>query len=205
MGVFLIIWGKKVSFVRMNPAKPLHNWNSCTQHLSYPRIILDYSKWQWVVEEQIPIPKQHPPSSLDELRNISKTAFFSKVFESFLSDWLLPIVGPYLSLPGSSSSLCPTCPGGQCTCATRGPLPPLGSSPQGAFLGIFFFIVKYNGAAFRPKIPRITMQNICKQNIMRTKCKTPSCDTHPMDTHCIYIDDLSEAEAVSSAISTQLS
>ena len=27
-----------------------------------------------------------------------------------------------------------------------------GSSPQGAFLGIFFFIVKYNGAALRPII-----------------------------------------------------
>ena len=33
---------------------------------------------------------------MDDLRNISKTAFFSKIFESFLSDWLLPIVAPYL-------------------------------------------------------------------------------------------------------------
>ena len=33
---------------------------------------------------------------MDELRNIAKTAFFSKSFESFLSDWLMPIVGPYL-------------------------------------------------------------------------------------------------------------
>ena len=44
----------------------------------------------------IPIPKSNPPSSEDELRNIAKTTFFSKVFESFLSEWLLPIVEPYL-------------------------------------------------------------------------------------------------------------
>ena len=31
-----------------------------------------------------------------------------------------------------------------------------GSSPQGAFLGIFFFVVKYNAASLRPNIPRIT-------------------------------------------------
>ena len=31
-----------------------------------------------------------------------------------------------------------------------------GSSPQGAFLGIFFFIIKYNAAALRPRIPRLT-------------------------------------------------
>ena len=30
------------------------------------------------------------------MRNIAKTNFYSKVFESFLSDWLLPIVGKYL-------------------------------------------------------------------------------------------------------------
>ena len=51
---------------------------------------------QWVVEYQIPLPKVNPPSSEDELRNIAKTAFASKVFESFLSDWLMPIVGPFI-------------------------------------------------------------------------------------------------------------
>ena len=64
-------------------------YNSILSTLQYPR--------QWVVEHQIPLPKCYPPSSEDELRNIAKTAFFSKVFESFLSDWLLPIVGPYLA------------------------------------------------------------------------------------------------------------
>ena len=38
----------------------------------------------------------HPPFSEDELRNIAKTAFCSKVFEAFLSDWLMPIISPYL-------------------------------------------------------------------------------------------------------------
>ena len=50
----------------------------------------------WVIEYQIPLPKVNPPASVDELRNIAKTAFASKVFESFLSDWLLPIVAPYI-------------------------------------------------------------------------------------------------------------
>merc|ERR1712240_845609 len=56
-----------------------------------------------------------------------------------------------------------------------------GSSPQGAFLGIFFFVVKYNGAALRPKIPRITFQSDCKFNKTRTKCDTLLCHKHPKD------------------------
>ena len=63
-------------------------FNSILKSFQYPR--------QWVVEYQIPIPKTQPPSCEDDLRNIAKTAFNSKVFESFLSDWLLPIVGPYI-------------------------------------------------------------------------------------------------------------
>ena len=54
---------------------------------------------QWKVEHQIPIPKVTPPASEDDLRNISKTPFFSKVYESFIADWLLEIVGPFLD-PG---------------------------------------------------------------------------------------------------------
>ena len=74
-------------------------YKSILRNLEYPR--------QWVVEYQIPIPKSYPPASEDELRNLAKTAFFSKVFESFLSEWLLPIVGPFLdpcqySLKGAS-------------------------------------------------------------------------------------------------------
>ena len=63
-------------------------YNSILKSLQYPI--------QWVVEHQIPLPKCYPPSSEDELRNLAKTAFYSKLFESFLSDWLLPIVQPYL-------------------------------------------------------------------------------------------------------------
>ena len=63
-------------------------YNAILKTFQYPR--------QWVIEHQIPIPKSYPPASEDSLRNIAKTGFLSKVFESFLSDWLLPIVGPYL-------------------------------------------------------------------------------------------------------------
>ena len=229
-------------------------YNAILQTHHYPR--------QWVVEEQVPIPKQHPPSSMDELRNISKTAFFSKVFESFLSDWLLPIVEPYLDpcqygLKGASIThyllrllkfihkyldlkdphavivalvdlskafnrvslsmviedlyamhvppwllliLISYLSGRSMVLRYKGasssPRNLPGSSPQGAFLGIFCFIVKYNGAALRPQIPRLMFQNVCKKSLMKTTCPTPSCDKHPKDTHCIYIDDLSEAEAV---------
>ena len=54
---------------------------------------------QWKIENQIPIPKFHPPESEDDLRNISKTPFLSKVYESFLADWLLPFIQPFLD-PG---------------------------------------------------------------------------------------------------------
>ena len=54
---------------------------------------------QWKVEHQIPVPKTYPPESEDDLRNISKTQFCSKVFESFIAGWLLPIVQPFLD-PG---------------------------------------------------------------------------------------------------------
>ena len=63
-------------------------FKSILKSFEYPR--------QWVIEYQIPLPKVNPPASEDDLRNIGKTAFVSKVFESFLSDWLMPIVGPYI-------------------------------------------------------------------------------------------------------------
>ena len=69
-----------------------------------------------------------------------------------------------------------------------------GSSPQGAFLGIFFFIVKYNGASLRPSIPRDLLVNICGQK--RAKCKLKHCPRHKTNMHAIYLDDLSEAEAI---------
>ena len=62
--------------------------NKITQHAEYPR--------QWVVEFQSAIPKTQPPLSENDLRLISGTAFFSKVYEAFLRDWLMPIVSPHL-------------------------------------------------------------------------------------------------------------
>ena len=54
---------------------------------------------QWKVERQIPIPKVKLPESEDDLRNIAKTPFLSKVYESCIADWLLPIIQPFLD-PG---------------------------------------------------------------------------------------------------------
>ena len=71
-------------------------YNEITRSKEFPR--------PWVNEQQTPIPKKHPPESLDDLRNISGTPFFSKQYESFLSDWLLPIVEPFLD-PGQCGGL----------------------------------------------------------------------------------------------------
>ena len=54
---------------------------------------------QWKIEYQIAIPKVSPPESEDDLRNIAKTPFLSKVYESFVGGWLLPIIKPFLD-PG---------------------------------------------------------------------------------------------------------
>ena len=206
------------------------------------------------MEYQIPLPKVKPPKSEDELRNLAKTAFFSKVFESFLSEWLLPIVQPYLDpcqygLKGASinhyllkllkfiheyldmknphavvmamvdlskafnrvshqmviedrydmhvppwlllilisylteRSMILTYKG-----ESSSPRSLPGSSPQGAFLGIFFFVVKYNGASLRPKIPRITFDKICNSKFKTCKNRN-QCIKHAKDTHTIFIDD----------------
>ena len=54
---------------------------------------------QWKIEHQLAIPKSYPPENEDDLRNIAKTPFLSKVYESFVAEWLLPIIKPYLD-PG---------------------------------------------------------------------------------------------------------
>ena len=73
-------------------ASPLATiFNRITSSFLYPR--------QWVRESQIPIPKVFPPKTEDDLRPISKTFFFSKVYESFIGGWLLPIIRPYMD-PG---------------------------------------------------------------------------------------------------------
>ena len=80
---------KVVKAFSVELSKPLQTiFNAITSKAEYPR--------QWIREHQTPIPKQPQPTCEDELRNISCTPFFSKVYEGFLSDWLLPIVQPYL-------------------------------------------------------------------------------------------------------------
>ena len=227
-------------------------YNSILKTFQYPR--------QWVVEHQIPLQKVYPASSEDQLRNIAKTAFNSKVFEAFLADWLLPIVAPFLDpcqygLKGASIShylikllkfiheyldlkdpyavvialvdlskafnrvshqlviedlydmhvppwllliLCSYLTERSMILTYNGasssskPLP--GSSPQGAFLGIFFFVIKYNAASLRPSIPRVLMNTEC--NSKRIKCKTVDCPKHARDMHALYIDDLTEAQGI---------
>ena len=229
-------------------------FNSILSTLEYPR--------QWVIEYQTPIPKVKPPNSEDDLRNIAKTAFLSKVFESFLADWLLPITEPFIDpcqygLKGASIShylvkllqfihdyldlrnphaviialvdlskafnrishgmviedlfnmhvppwilriLMSYLNGRSMILSYKGlsssfiPLP--GSSPQGAFLGIFLFIVKFNAASLRPAIPRLITGPACSKSLKKCSLQDSECSVHCKDMHAIYIDDLSEAEAI---------
>ena len=66
--------------------------------------VIQSSEWpkQWKIENAIALHKTEKPNmvkSEEDVRTISKTNFFSKVLESLLGDWLLPIVEPYLD-PG---------------------------------------------------------------------------------------------------------
>ena len=71
-------------------------FNAITNTAVYPK--------QWKMEHQLPVPKIYPPQSEDDLRNISKTPFMSKVYEAFIAEWLLPIIQPYLD-PGQCGGL----------------------------------------------------------------------------------------------------
>ena len=51
-------------------------FNTISRTATYP------SKWK--TEHQIPIPKIPNPTTEEELRNIAKTPFFSKVYEAFV-------------------------------------------------------------------------------------------------------------------------
>ena len=66
-------------------------FNKITARAEYPG--------QWKIEEQLALPKVQPPENEDELRNIAKKNFFSKVYESIIGGWLLPIIKPFLD-PG---------------------------------------------------------------------------------------------------------
>ena len=67
-------------------AGPLtHIYNSISTTETWPML--------WKQEFVTPIPKKALPSSLNDLRNISCTALFSKVYESFVLGWLTEQVG----------------------------------------------------------------------------------------------------------------
>ena len=66
-------------------------YNKITKYACYPR--------DWVKEYQTPIPKIPLPQTEDDIRNIAKTNFLSKQYESFIGDWILPIIEPFLD-PG---------------------------------------------------------------------------------------------------------
>ena len=51
------------------------------------------------MEHQIAIPKSSPVENEEDLRNLAKTPLLSKVYESFVGGWLLPIIKPFLD-PG---------------------------------------------------------------------------------------------------------
>ena len=48
------------------------------------------------IEHQAAIPKVFLPNSEDEVRNIAKTPFLSKVYKSFVAQWLLHYIKPFL-------------------------------------------------------------------------------------------------------------
>ena len=63
-------------------------FNKALQHGEYPK--------DWKIEYGTAIPKIPNPETLDDTRLISLTKFTSKIFESFLVQWILEIVGPDL-------------------------------------------------------------------------------------------------------------
>ena len=71
-------------------------YNRITETAVYPS--------QWVVEYQLAIPKVNPPLTEDDTRNIASTAYFSKVYKSFLGEWIFPFIEPFLD-PGQCGGL----------------------------------------------------------------------------------------------------
>ena len=70
--------------------------------------IIQTSIWprQWVKEHVVVLTKSRtePPKSENDLRNISKTAFLSKLFEAVIGDYLMPIISKYID-PGQCGGL----------------------------------------------------------------------------------------------------
>ena len=114
---------------------------------------------------------------------VSHQMVIEDLYDMHVPSWLLLILSSYLT----KRSMVLTYNGAS---ASSRSLP--GSSPQGAFLGIFFFVVKYNAASMRPTIPRLMMNEVCKAKYKT--CKLEGCIKNVKDTHALYIDDLSKAE-----------
>ena len=66
-------------------------YNTITKSQIYPE--------QWKIEYQIPLAKIKSPETEDDLRNIAKTPFLSKVYESFVGEWLMKYIEQFLD-PG---------------------------------------------------------------------------------------------------------
>ena len=214
----------------------------CVSSIAYPASIIFNTITRtavypssWKVEHQVALPKVSVPEVLDDLRNIAKTQFLSKVYESILGDWLIPLIKPFLDpdqcglkgfsitdylikllhfvhatldlkqphavlaacidlskafnrvdhalviqdlfdmhtppwllrivmsyLSGRSMKL--TYNGEK---STQKLLP--GGGPQGANLGGLIFIIKYNGALLRPRIPRNLQGPVSKSKSAKVK------------------------------------
>ena len=91
--------------------------NECSPELSVPvckifQNILRTFQWpkQWRIEYGVPLQKVSNPKDEDQLRVISLTSYYSKLFESFVIDWLMEYVGDkldwaqYGGLKGHSTS-----------------------------------------------------------------------------------------------------
>ena len=64
--------------------------NSCLTQAYYPKLW----KQEWVT----PVPKTTDPKSIKDLRKISCTSDYSKLFESFLKDWIMEDIGANLDI-----------------------------------------------------------------------------------------------------------
>ena len=62
--------------------------NACLQQQKYPSLW----KQEWVT----PVPKVTRPKTIKELRKISSTSEFSKLFEGFLKDWIMEDISPMI-------------------------------------------------------------------------------------------------------------
>ena len=199
-------------------------FNAITKSQGYPD--------QWKIEYGTPIPKQLPVQNEADLRIISKTPFLSKFYESFIVDWLLSYIRPFLDpnqcggMKGISINhylikvlhfafsildnrephavlsvlvdmskafnrvdhnliiqdlFDMKCPPWllriffsylsniilivQFRDAIASPRALNAGGPQGTALGFIIFIIKFNGACLRPKIPR----NMINQKLMSVK------------------------------------